>query len=54
MNISFVAERPMTVQPFIEVLLAEDNPGDVRLTRDALSGSRMRIHLNVAADGLPA
>ncbi|MBI4458994.1 MAG: response regulator [Acidobacteria bacterium] len=35
----------------IEVLLAEDNPGDVRLTRDALNGSRMRINLSVAPDG---
>ncbi|MBI4458758.1 MAG: response regulator [Acidobacteria bacterium] len=35
----------------IEVLLAEDNPGDVRLTREALNGSRIRINLSVAADG---
>ena len=35
----------------IEVLLAEDNPGDVRLTRDALRGSRLRMNLNVVGDG---
>ena len=35
----------------IEVLLAEDNPGDVRLTRDALKGSRIRMNLSVVSDG---
>ena len=50
MNIP-IFERPADLRRSIEVLLAEDNPGDVRLTRDALSGSRMRINLNVAANG---
>ena len=50
MNIP-ISERPVELQRPIEVLLAEDNPGDVRLTRDALNGTRMRINLNVAANG---
>ena len=35
----------------IEVLLAEDNPGDVRLTRDALRQSSLRMTLSVVGDG---
>src|SRR6266404_1736518 len=35
----------------LEVLLAEDNPGDVRLTREALKRGRFRVNLNVAQDG---
>ena len=50
MNIP-ISERPLELRRPIEVLLAEDNPGDVRLTRDALNGSRMRINLNVTANG---
>ncbi len=42
------ASRPM------EILLVEDNPGDVRLTREALREGRVRNHLNVAADGVEA
>jgi two-component system, chemotaxis family, response regulator Rcp1 len=38
----------------IEVLLAEDNPGDVRLTREALRQGSVRMHLNVVADGAEA
>ena len=41
---------PVAEQPF-EVLLAEDHPGDVRLTREALKGSAVRINLSVAANG---
>jgi CheY-like chemotaxis protein len=33
------------------VLLAEDNPADVRLTRDALKTGRTRINLSVAVNG---
>ncbi len=33
----------------VEILLVEDNPGDVRLTREALKGGKAR--LSVAADG---
>lgn len=44
-------QQQPTQQRRIEVLLAEDNPADVRLTRDALRESRMRINLSVASDG---
>lgn len=35
----------------IEVLLVEDNAGDIRLTKEALKESSLLIHLNVARDG---
>jgi chemotaxis family two-component system response regulator Rcp1 len=35
----------------IEVLLVEDNPADVRLTRLALQGGAIEKHLNLATDG---
>ena len=35
----------------IEVLLVEDNPADVRLTRLALQGGQIEKHLNIAEDG---
>jgi chemotaxis family two-component system response regulator Rcp1 len=38
----------------IEILLAEDNPGDVRLTREALKESKIRNNLNVVPDGMEA
>jgi chemotaxis family two-component system response regulator Rcp1 len=38
----------------IEVLLVEDSPGDVRLTREALKDAKMHISLHVAADGIEA
>jgi CheY-like chemotaxis protein len=38
----------------IEVLLVEDNPGDVRLTREALKEGKVRNNLNVAIDGVEA
>ncbi len=38
----------------IEVLLVEDSPGDVRLTREALRDANPSIHLNVAPDGVEA
>jgi chemotaxis family two-component system response regulator Rcp1 len=37
-----------------EMLLVEDNPGDVRLVREALQEGRMPCHLNVAKDGREA
>lgn len=37
-------------QPF-EILLLEDNPGDIDLTREALEESGMNYHLNVVRDG---
>jgi CheY-like chemotaxis protein len=38
----------------IEVLLVEDNPGDVRLTEEALKEGKLTVHLTVARDGLEA
>jgi chemotaxis family two-component system response regulator Rcp1 len=38
----------------IEVLLVEDSPGDVRLTRDALREANQWVHLHVATDGVEA
>ena len=38
----------------IEVLLVEDSPGDVRLTREALRDANRAIHLSVACDGVEA
>lgn len=35
----------------IEILLIEDNPGDIRLTREALRDSRLHIVLHIAEDG---
>jgi CheY-like chemotaxis protein len=35
----------------VEILLVEDNPGDARLTREALSLSKVRNHLHRAVDG---
>jgi chemotaxis family two-component system response regulator Rcp1 len=37
--------------PCVEVLLVEDNPGDVRLTREALKDDKVFIHLWVVGDG---
>jgi two-component system, chemotaxis family, response regulator Rcp1 len=44
--------RPLT-RP-IEVLLVEDNPGDVRLTREALKEGKVRNNLYVVSDGTEA
>jgi len=38
----------------IEVLLVEDSPGDVRLTREALREANTSVHLHVATDGVDA
>jgi chemotaxis family two-component system response regulator Rcp1 len=38
----------------IEVLLVEDNPGDVRLTQESFREANTRIHLQVASDGVEA
>lgn len=44
---------PVTGRP-VEILLVEDNPGDVRLTREALKEGKIRNHLHVAFDGVEA
>ncbi len=41
---------PQLVQP-IEILLVEDNPGDVRLTKESLRESKIHNNLSVAEDG---
>jgi CheY-like chemotaxis protein len=38
----------------IEILLVEDNPADVRLTREALLDAQVGNHLTVASDGVEA
>jgi CheY-like chemotaxis protein len=38
----------------IEILLVEDNPGDVRLTREALKDAKVLNTINVARDGVEA
>jgi two-component system, chemotaxis family, response regulator Rcp1 len=38
----------------IDILLVEDNPGDVRLTIEALRESKVRNNLHVARDGVEA
>ncbi|MBV9774072.1 MAG: response regulator [Gemmatimonadetes bacterium] len=45
---------PQAVSRPIEVLLVEDNPGDVRLTREALREGKVRNNLSVAQDGVEA
>jgi chemotaxis family two-component system response regulator Rcp1 len=35
----------------VEILLVEDNPGDVRLTLEALKEGRVHSHITVASDG---
>ncbi|HEX5840494.1 MAG TPA: response regulator [Anaerolineales bacterium] len=42
-----------TTRP-IEILLVEDNPGDVRLTREALHDAKVRNNMMVATDGVEA
>ena len=38
----------------IEVLLVEDSPGDVRLTKEAFKDAKVHINLHVASDGAEA
>ena len=38
----------------VEILMVEDNPGDVRLTQEALKEGRLWNHLSVARDGMEA
>jgi chemotaxis family two-component system response regulator Rcp1 len=38
----------------IEILLVEDNPGDVDLTREAMENSKIRVALHVVSDGVEA
>ena len=38
----------------LSILLVEDNPGDVRLTREALRDAKVHLDLHVASDGIEA
>jgi len=38
----------------VEILLIEDNPGDIRLTMEALKEGKMGNNVNVAMDGIEA
>ncbi len=38
----------------IEILMVEDNPGDVRLAQEALKGGKVWNHLHVVEDGVSA
>lgn len=47
----------MTIAPSaraIEILMVEDNPGDVRLTRESLKGAKLWNHVHVVEDGVAA
>src|SRR6202162_3223103 len=43
----------MDAEP-LEVLLVEDSPGDVRLTREAFKDAKVHINMHVASDGMQA
>ncbi len=52
-------EHPMTpresaLQRPVDILLVEDNPGDVRLTMEALKDCKVRNHTSVVGDGVDA
>ena len=49
-----MSESTGTQSGAIEVLLVEDSPGDVRLTREALKDAKVYINLHVATDGIEA
>lgn len=38
----------------IDILLVEDNPGDVRLTQEAFKEGKLRVNLHVVMDGVEA
>jgi len=38
----------------VEILLVEDNPGDVRLTIEAFKEGKIRHHMSVVSDGVEA
>lgn len=47
-------KAPRGAEASIEVLLVEDSPGDVRLTREAFREANGAIQLHVASDGIEA
>jgi len=44
----------MDIENEINILLVEDNPGDVRLTREGLNDAKLRNELFVCNNGLEA
>ena len=48
-----MADREKAAPP-VEILLVEDNPGDVRLTREALKEGKVYNNLHWAKDGVEA
>ena len=44
----------MTMAVSVEILLVEDDPGDVLLTREALTGGKIHNNLHVVGDGVAA
>ncbi len=44
----------MMLAELVEILLVEDNPGDVRLTQEALREGKVHNNLHVARDGVEA
>ena len=48
-----MTENHAPVQP-IDILVVEDNPGDVRLMREALRDSKLLVNLNTVPDGVAA
>ena len=46
--------NPIEAPTPIEILLVEDSPGDVRLTREALRDAKVQNNLHVVLDGIEA
>ncbi len=44
-------QRKLTRRKPVEILLVEDNPGDIRLMQEAFKESGFSSHLNIARDG---
>ena len=44
----------ITSERLVEILLIEDNPGDVRLTQEAFKQSKVSNRLHIATDGIEA
>lgn len=52
-SIAFLFNMPINSRT-IEILLVEDNPGDVNLTRIALADREINVNLSVVTDGVEA
>jgi CheY-like chemotaxis protein len=46
--------KEITAGQPIEILLVEDNPGDVRLTREAMRDAKVRNTMRIVTDGVEA